>query len=107
MVTLFAIFSCKKYGKGYVKGVVLDIKTNLPIASAEVTLIDASDSFFPKTVNSTITDNEGKFNISYNKKLKTSYYLDIYKTKYQYYKIEEISIKENKKQHVTLYMSPE
>jgi len=69
LLILCVIFSCKKYGEGYVGGTVYEVGTNLPIAGIPVTIGYYTGSQSPYVpVSTTHTDNSGHYLLYYDKK---------------------------------------
>lgn len=67
------LFSCKKYGNGYVKGTVTDVSTGSPAVGATINLLveyqnAKGQSSITYTETTVTTESDGSYKISFDKK---------------------------------------
>jgi len=84
---LLTITSCKKYGHGELSGHVYETGTNAPIPNATITLVESNSGMHPfsgkssnpniwsKTIETEVTDSEGKYVFYFRRKFGHNYYL--------------------------------
>ncbi len=86
-IVLFLLFSCKKTGRGFVKGTVKEMGTGLPISGAMVTLSlpkDPSSTSSGILVDRTTTDVNGDYLFYFTKEKNTDYYVNVTATNYNF-----------------------
>lgn len=81
LLCICIIFSCKKYGDGYVKGTVTQKVSNLPLPGVSVFLRESKKhqkdgaASTGSTVDTAVTDKDGNYLIEYHKQSGYTYYM--------------------------------
>jgi hypothetical protein len=105
---IIAIFllSCKKYGKGYISGTVLEDKYEVPVKDARVRFYHYNArSEFTVLFDSAVTDSQGKFRVNYTKERKKTYHLKVFEKNHG--PITSITPNNNKREtDYTIHIAP-
>lgn len=95
IVFFLSLFSCRKLGHGYIKGVVLEQGNDAPISGATVLFEYFTQGKYERYWDSCKTDINGKFVFYFNKEFGHEYWLYVPTREYASGEVERIRLKKN------------